>query len=76
MKTKSNFLLDEIKEITLSEEKNRETITKLKSEYRAKMTFSNRVKMNVKFIRKYPAAILKGYLKILIDYFLIGFYIF
>ena len=34
VKTKSNFLLDEIKEITLSEEKNRETITKLKSKYR------------------------------------------
>lgn len=35
VKTKSNFLLDEVKEITLSEEKNRETITKLKSSYRA-----------------------------------------
>ncbi len=35
VKTKSNFLLDEIKEITLSEEKNRETITKLKADYRA-----------------------------------------
>ena len=34
VKTKSNFLLDEIKEITLSEEKNRETITKLKAKYR------------------------------------------
>ena len=34
VKTKSNFLLDEIKGITLSEEKNRETITKLKSKYR------------------------------------------
>lgn len=34
VKTKANFLLDEIKEITLSEEKNRETITKLKSNYR------------------------------------------
>ncbi len=34
VKTKSNFLLEEIKEITLSEEKNRETITKLKSDYR------------------------------------------
>lgn len=34
IKTKANFLLDEIKEITLSEEKNRETITKLKSTYR------------------------------------------
>ncbi|MCM1053619.1 MAG: septation ring formation regulator EzrA [Ruminococcus sp.] len=35
VKTKSNFLLDEVKEITLSEEKNRETITKLKADYRA-----------------------------------------
>ena len=34
IKTKANFLLDEIKEITLSEEKNRETITKLKASYR------------------------------------------
>ena len=34
VKTKANFLLDEIKEITLSEERNRETITKLKSKYR------------------------------------------
>ncbi len=34
VKTKSNFLLDEVREITLSEEKNRETITKLKSDYR------------------------------------------
>ncbi len=34
VKTKANFLLDEIKEITLSEEKNRDTITKLKSGYR------------------------------------------
>lgn len=35
VKTKSNFLLEEVKEITLSEEKNRETITKLKADYRA-----------------------------------------
>lgn len=35
VKTKSSFLLDEVKEITLSEEKNRETITKLKADYRA-----------------------------------------
>lgn len=41
IKTKSNFLLDEIKEITLSEEKNRETITKLKSEYRSILTKFN-----------------------------------
>ncbi len=34
IKTKANFLLDEIKEITLSEEKNRATITKLKASYR------------------------------------------
>ncbi len=35
VKTKAVFLLNEIKEITLSEEKNRETITKLKAKYRA-----------------------------------------
>src|SRR5574344_1038450 len=34
VKSKANFLLDEIKEITLSEERNRETITKLKAQYR------------------------------------------
>lgn len=34
LQTKSTFLLDEIKEITLSEERNREKITKLKAEYR------------------------------------------
>ena len=34
VKTKASFLLDEIKEITLSEERNRETIIKLKSDYR------------------------------------------
>ncbi len=45
VKTKSNFLLDEIKEITLSEEKNRETITKLKSEYRAILTKYNNNKL-------------------------------
>lgn len=33
-KTKANFLLEEIREITLSEERNRETITKLKASYR------------------------------------------
>ncbi len=35
LKTKAQFLLDEIKELTLSEEKNREIITKLKAEYRS-----------------------------------------
>ena len=34
IRTKANFLLDEVKEITLSEERNRETITKLKASYR------------------------------------------
>lgn len=34
VKTKANYLLDEVREITLSEERNRETITKLKSTYR------------------------------------------
>ncbi|MBE6147992.1 MAG: hypothetical protein E7167_00555 [Firmicutes bacterium] len=35
LKTKADYLLDEIREITLSEEKNRDKITKLKAEYRA-----------------------------------------
>ena len=34
IKSKSDFLLEEIKEITLSESKNREIVTKLKKEYR------------------------------------------
>ncbi|MBS5806075.1 MAG: septation ring formation regulator EzrA [Firmicutes bacterium] len=34
LKTKASFLLDEIKDVTLSEERNRETITKLKAQYR------------------------------------------
>ncbi len=34
VRTKADFLLGEIKEITLSEERNRETITKLKASYR------------------------------------------
>ena len=34
LKTKASFLLDEIKDVTLCEERNRETITKLKAQYR------------------------------------------
>lgn len=34
LKTRADILLDEIKDVTLSEEKNRETITKLKASYR------------------------------------------
>ena len=33
-KSKASKLLDEIKEITLSEQKNREIVTKLKADYR------------------------------------------
>ena len=47
VKTKANFLLDEIKEITLSEERNRETITKLKSKYREIITKYNKNKKNL-----------------------------
>ena len=38
VRTKANFLLEEIREITLSEENNRETITKLKTSYREILT--------------------------------------
>ncbi len=41
LKTKSDFLLSEIREITLSEQKNREKITLLKAEYRAVVTEYN-----------------------------------
>ena len=34
VKTKANYLLDEIRELTESEERNREIVTKLKSDYR------------------------------------------
>ena len=38
LQTKSGILLDEMKEITLSEERNRDKITKLKAEYRNVLT--------------------------------------
>ena len=38
VKTKANYLLEEIKNITLSEERNRDTVTKLKSKYRTVLT--------------------------------------
>ena len=50
IKTKANFLLDEIKEITLSEEKNRETITKLKSTYREILATYNNNKEDYELI--------------------------
>ncbi len=46
VKTKANYLLDEIKSITLSEEKNRSTITKLKASYREIIAKYNRHKEN------------------------------
>ena len=48
VKTKANFLLEEIKEITLSEERNRETITKLKVKYREIITKYNKNKNDFK----------------------------
>ena len=48
VKAKANFLLDEIREITLSEEKNRETITKLKSKYREIISTYNKNKNDYK----------------------------
>jgi len=48
VKTKANFLLDEIKEITLSEERNRDTITKLKARYREIITKYNKNKNDYK----------------------------
>lgn len=50
IKTKSNFLLDEIREITLSEERNRETITKLKSHYREILNKYQKEKNNYQLI--------------------------
>lgn len=50
VKTRANFLLEEIKEITLSEEKNRETITKLKATYREIVTKYNNDKSDYKLI--------------------------
>ncbi len=44
VKTKSKFLLNEIREITLSEERNREQVTKLKTIYREIM---NKYKQNI-----------------------------
>ena len=50
IKTKANFLLDEIREITLSEEKNRETITKLKATYREVLSTYNNNKSDYEMI--------------------------
>ncbi len=52
LKTKADFLLDEIKEVTLSEERNRETITKLKAEYRDIIQVYNDDKEGYKIVSK------------------------
>ncbi len=48
VKSKANFLLEEIRNITLSEEKNRETITKLKARYREIISKYNKNKNDYK----------------------------
>ena len=48
VKTKANFLLEEIKDLTLSEEKNRDSIIKLKTEYREIVTKYNNNKNDYK----------------------------
>lgn len=52
LKTKADFLLDEIREITLSEERNRETITKLKADYREIRSLYNSNEKDYKIIKK------------------------
>ena len=52
LKTKSDFLLEEIREITLSEERNRETIIKLKAEYREIRNLYNNNESDFEIIQK------------------------
>ena len=52
-KSKSESLLEEIREITLSEERNREIVTKLKTDYRAiYLQYNNSNKSDYSFIQK------------------------
>ncbi len=51
IKSKSKVLLEEIKEITTSEEKNREIVTKLKSKYREILTKYNNNKEDYEIIQ-------------------------
>ena len=51
LKTKADFLLDEIREITLSEERNRETIIKLKADYREIRNVYNNHEEDFKIIK-------------------------
>lgn len=52
VKTKANYLLDEIKNLTLSEERNRETITKLKGKYRNVMNTYHENESTYSIIKK------------------------
>lgn len=52
VKMKANFLLNDIKTLTLSEEKNRETVTHLKTKYRGIMTKYNQNKNDYEMISK------------------------
>ena len=52
LKTKRDFLLNEKKEITLSEERNRETIIKLKSDYREIRNIYNSSEKDFEIIKK------------------------
>lgn len=52
VKTKANFLLEEIKNLTLSEERNRETVTKLKGQYRNIVNTYHEQEENYSLIKK------------------------
>ncbi len=52
LKTKADFLLNEIRDLTLSEEKNRETIIKLKADYREIRNLYNNNVNDYKIIKK------------------------
>lgn len=52
VKTKANFLLEEIKDLTLSEERNRETVTKLKTKYRSVLNTYHENETEYKIIKK------------------------
>lgn len=52
VKTKANYLLEEIKNLTLSEERNRETVTKLKGKYRNIINAYHDQEENYKLIKK------------------------
>jgi len=52
VKTKANYLLEEIRNLTLSEERNRETVTKLKGKYRNIMNTYHENAENYTLIKK------------------------